>query len=105
MQAVATPRPSDRAAFANQLAEVRAMDAKGEYIKQLNDLEVEYQFILLRSLDLFTKRCFGASCQNDFTASRKSFAILLCILHITPTFLTPAEIGTSRYAAIVTRIA
>ena len=49
-QAVATPHPEDRAAFANQLAEVRAMDAKREYTKQLNDLEVEYQFILLRSL-------------------------------------------------------
>ena len=55
MQAVATRSPSDRAVFANQLAEVRAMDTKGEYTKKLNELEVEYQFILLRSLDLFHK--------------------------------------------------
>ena len=55
MQAEATPSPADRAAFANQLAEVRAMDAKGEYTKQLNEIEVEYQFTLLRSLDLFHK--------------------------------------------------
>ena len=55
MQAEATPRPEDRAAFANQLAEVRAMDAKSEYTKQLNELEGEYQFTLLRSLDLFHK--------------------------------------------------
>ena len=55
MQAEATPSPADRAAFANQLAEVEAMDAKGEYTKQLNELEVEYQFTLLRSLDLFHK--------------------------------------------------
>ena len=55
MQAVATPRPENRAAFANQLAEVRAMDAKNEYTNQLNEMEVEYQFILLRSLDLFHK--------------------------------------------------
>ena len=60
MQADATPSPSDRAAFANQLAEVRAMDAKGEYTKQLNDLEVEYQFTLLRSLDLFHKEMLRA---------------------------------------------
>ena len=60
MQADATPHPEDRAAFANQLAEVRAMDAKGEYTKQLNDLEVEYQFILLRSLDLFHKEMLRA---------------------------------------------
>ena len=55
MQAAAIPSPADRAAFANQLAEVRALDAKDEYTKQLNSLEVEYQFILLRSLDLFHK--------------------------------------------------
>ena len=55
MQAAATPSPSDRLVFANQLAEVRAMDADGQHTKQLNELEVEYQFILLRSLDLFHK--------------------------------------------------
>ena len=60
MQAEATPSPADRAAFANQLAEVRAMDAKGEYTKQLNELEVEYQFTLLRSLDLFHKEMLRA---------------------------------------------
>ena len=60
MQAAATPHPSDRKALANQLAEVRAMDAEGEYKKQLNDLEVEYQFVLLRSLDLFHKEMLRA---------------------------------------------
>ena len=64
MQACATPSPSDRLAFANQLAEVRALNVKGkdkeqlnelEVEEQLNELEVEYQFILLRSLDLFHK--------------------------------------------------
>ena len=55
MQAAATPHPSGRLAFANQLAEVRAMDAKRQYKKQLKELKVEYQFILLRSLDLFHK--------------------------------------------------
>ena len=60
MQAAATPHPSDRKDFANRLAEVRAMDDKGEYTKPLNDLEVEYQFILLRSLDLFHKEMLRA---------------------------------------------
>ena len=55
MQAEATPRPEDRLAFANQLAEVRALDVKGKYKKQLNEMEVEYQFILLRSLSLLHK--------------------------------------------------
>ena len=60
MQACATPSPSDRLAFANQLAEGRAMDVKGEYTKQLNELEIEYQFTLLRSLDLFHKEMLRA---------------------------------------------
>ena len=50
MQAAATPSPSDRLVFANQLAEVRAMDANGQYKEQLNELEVEYQFILSLTL-------------------------------------------------------
>ena len=41
--------------FANQLAEVRALDMKGEYTKSLNKLDEEYKFILLRSLDNFNK--------------------------------------------------
>ena len=60
MQTEAKPHPSDRKAFANQLAEVRAMDAEGEYKRQLNKLEVEYQFVLLRSLDLFHKEMLRA---------------------------------------------
>ena len=55
MQTATAPSPEDRLAFADQLAQVRAMDADGEYKKKLNELEVEYQFILLRSLDLFHK--------------------------------------------------
>ena len=42
-------------AFAQQLTEVRNLDTKGKYKKQLDKLEVEYQFILLRSLHLFHK--------------------------------------------------
>ena len=55
MQAAEAPSPEDRLSFVNQLAEVRAMDVAGQYKKQLNKIEVEYQFILLRSLDLFHK--------------------------------------------------
>ena len=58
--AAATPSPSDRLAFANQLAEVRALDSKGQYKEQLNELEIEYQFILLCSLDLFHKEMLRA---------------------------------------------
>ena len=42
-------------AFANQLAEVRNLDTTDTYKETLNQLEVEYRFILLRSLDLFHK--------------------------------------------------
>ena len=42
-------------AFAKQLTEVRNLDTKGKYKEQLDKLEVEYQFILLRSLTFFNK--------------------------------------------------
>ena len=42
-------------AFAKELAEVRNLDTKGEYTKQLDKLETEYQFVLLRSLTFFHK--------------------------------------------------
>ena len=53
--AAAAPKPEDRLAFADELAQVRAKDVKGKYKKELDELEVEYQFILLRSLTLFHK--------------------------------------------------
>ena len=42
-------------AFAKELTEVRNLDTKGKYEETINQLETEYQFILLRSLDLFQK--------------------------------------------------
>ena len=51
----AAPKPEDRLAFADELAQIRAKDVNGEYKKELDELEVEYQFILLRSLTLFHK--------------------------------------------------
>ena len=53
--AAAAPKPEDRLAFADELAQVRAKDVKNKYKKELDELEVEYQFILLRSLVLFHK--------------------------------------------------
>ena len=58
--AAAVPKPEDRLAFADELAQVRAKDVNGEYKKELNELEVEYQFILLRSLTLFHKEMLRA---------------------------------------------
>ena len=55
MAAASAPKPEDRLAFADELAQVRAKDVDGEYKKELDELEVEYQFILLRSLVLFHK--------------------------------------------------
>ena len=63
--AFAAPKPEDRLAFADELAQVRAALAAAKkqveknvyrkYKKELNEIEVEYQFILLRSLTLFHK--------------------------------------------------
>ena len=68
--AAAAPKPEDRLAFADELAQVRADLAAAkkqveknvyrEYKKELNELEVEYQFILLRSLTLFHKEMLRA---------------------------------------------
>ena len=58
--ATAAPKPEDRLAFADKLANIRAKDVDGEYKKELDRMEVEYQFILLRSLDLFHKEMLRA---------------------------------------------
>ena len=58
--AAAASKPEDRLAFADELAQVRAKDVKNKYKKELNELEVEYQFILLRSLTLFHKEMLRA---------------------------------------------
>ena len=60
MKPGAKPGPADRLAFAGQLAEVRALDTKGKYKKQLDELEATYQFILLQSLDRFHKEMLRA---------------------------------------------
>ena len=61
MASAASPKPEDRLAFANKLAQVRAKDVDGEYQKELKELEFEYQFILLRSLTLFHKEMRSGS--------------------------------------------
>ena len=42
-------------AFAQQLAEVRNLDTKGEYKQSLDELETEYQFVRLQALISFHK--------------------------------------------------
>ena len=59
--AAAAPKPEDRLAFADELAQVRAKDVKNKYKKRLDRMEVEYQFILLRSLTLFHKEMRSGS--------------------------------------------
>ena len=61
MASAVAPKPEDRLAFANKLAQVRAKDVDGEYQKELEKLEFEYQFILLRSLELFHKEMRSSS--------------------------------------------
>ena len=69
--ASAVPKPEDRLAFADELAQVRAdlaaakkqikQNVYREYKKELKELEFEYQFILLRSLTLFHKEMRSSS--------------------------------------------
>ena len=105
MQAAA-PKPEDRLAFSNQLANIRAKDVEGKYKKQLNGLEVEYQFILLRSLDLFHKEMLRAKLPESlhFIKEKLTEAYRWKSLHIKPTFLAPTGIGTTQYAAIVATV-
>ena len=58
-------------AFAQQLTEVRNLDPKGKYKEQLNQLETEYQFILLPSLDLFHKEMSRSSLLERFHHIKK----------------------------------
>ena len=95
--AAAAPKPEDRLAFADELAQVRAKDVKNKYKKKLNELEVEYQFILLRSLT------YELNYQIGFTKSRRILQIQWGHFIIKPTFQTPTGIGTTSYANNATK--
>ena len=69
----AAPKPEDRLAFADELAQVRAKDVDGEYKKELDELEVEYQFILLRSLVLFHKEMQSGSLPERLHEIKEKF--------------------------------
>ena len=71
--AAAAPKPEDRLAFAEELAQVRAKDVDGEYKKELDELEVEYQFILLRSLVLFHKEMLRAKLPESLNEIKEKF--------------------------------
>ena len=94
----AAPKPEDRIAFANKLAQVRAKDVDGEYQKELKELEFEYQFILLRSLELFHKEMRSGSLLKGFTKSKRSLPVPWESLIIKPTFRPLTGIGTASFA-------
>ena len=97
--AAAAPKPEDRLAFADELAQVRAKDVDGEYKKELDELEVEYQFILLRSLVLFHKEMHRDSLPDRLNEIKEKLTDTVGTrLHIKPTFLPPTGIGTTSYA-------
>ena len=73
MAAAAAPKPEDRLAFADELAQVRAKDVKNKYKKELDELEVEYQFILLRSLVLFHKEMQRDSLPDRLNEIKENF--------------------------------
>ena len=82
--AFAAPKPEDRLAFADELAQVRAALAAAkkqvkknvyrEYKKELNEIEVEYQFTLLRSLDLFHKEMLRAKLPDRLYEIKENLA-------------------------------
>ena len=90
MAACPSPSHADRLAFANQLAEVRALDTKGEYTGELNELEVQYQFVLLRSLDLFHKEMLRAGLPEKLHAIKEK----LCYKGPSPCDLLPDKLHT-----------
>ena len=55
------------------LHQVRAKDVDGEYQKELEELEVEYQFILLRSLVLFHKEMQRDSLPDRLNEIKEKF--------------------------------
>ena len=69
----AAPKPEDRLAFADELAQVRAKDVDGEYKKELDEPEVKYQFILLRSLVLFHKEMQRDSLPDRLNEIKEKF--------------------------------
>ena len=71
--AAAAPKPEDRLAFADELAQVRAKDVKNKYKKELDELEIEYQFILLRSLVLFHKEMQRDSLPDRLNEIKEKF--------------------------------
>ena len=73
MAAAAAPKPEDRLAFADELAQVRAKDVKNKYEKELDELEIEYQFILLRSLVLFHKEMQRDSLPDRLNEIKEKF--------------------------------
>ena len=73
MASAAAPKPEDRLAFADELAQVRAKDVDGEYKKALDEIEVKYQFILLRSLVLFNKEMQRDSLPDRLNEIKEKF--------------------------------
>ena len=71
MQAGAKPSHADLHAFAGQLAEVRALDTKGEYKEQLDKLKATYQFVLLQSLDRVHKEMLRAQIPDKLHLIKK----------------------------------
>ena len=103
--AFAVPKPEDRLAFADELAQVRAKDVNGEYKKELNEIEVEYQFILLRSLTLFHKEMLRAKLPDKLYEIKENriLQIQWGRFIIKPTFQTPTGIGTTSFANNATK--
>ena len=101
--AAAAPKPEDRLAFADELAQVRAKDVKNKYKKELNELEVEYQFILLRSLTLFHKEMLRAKLPDRLYEIKENLTDTVGHFIIKPTFQTPTGIGTTSYANNATK--
>ena len=87
-------------AFAAQLAEVRNLETKGKYKKSLDELETEYQFVLLHTLTHFHNEMRRSNLTEGLISSRSSFLTLLLLIQYTlPTCLSPVGIQTSRFVA------
>ena len=102
--AAAAPKPEDRIAFADELAQVRAKDVKNKYKKELNELEVEYQFILLRSLTLFHKEMLRAKLPDRLYEIKENLTDTVGTFTLSnQPSRPPTGIGTTSYANNATK--
>ena len=61
-------------AFAKEIEKVRALDIKGKFTKQINNLEFEYQCVILQSLERFDKEMLRAKVPDKLHSIKEALS-------------------------------